>query len=399
MLYEVEVGHQELVIPFYLFHKNTGALLSSPSNVRVFKVIGNSAPQELAGVHETAADGKVSVKLSSEHFLAYSAFSIFVISDYGRSSVARVVVGGGIVAYTDTWVLFPVFKQNGAEDTSITPADVQLTVLVSYDNTKIDETLTLSSSQFAQAVVDPSIQLPYYYVLVPEKCFVPKSELSLYLLHPHGRSSAAFTVSDTLLSVDLVTAPSLMGVYVEFLDPETEAVVTSATTDAFGQILSLPVPRGEYIVRLSKSGLIFTNNNALIGLEENKQTIVLDTNFTVAAAQPDTFCRIYFRLTKPDGSAFANLHVYFVPRNLVVNNQAGVVKTNLMVKTDPTGYGEVFLAPGMRVVVHVEGTRLHEEFVVPDAPEANLFDLITFKDKTFDLYVADFDDAIRRTTP
>jgi hypothetical protein len=193
------------------------------------------------------------------------------------------------------------------------------------------------------------------------------------------------------------------------LQPQYEGVLLSISGSAgqkiadvytlAGGVVELELEASQYVVVLSFENWVFNSNNIAVdtAAEDFGGIVDIDATRSVpAAAPPQGFTVIKFTLLQATGDPMAGTKVLFAPRFGTQGN-AVVVKDALAVTTDSRGYGEIRLISGIEVVVNVEGTRIYETFVVPNTPTANLFDLITFADKGFESYLADFDAGIRRT--
>ena len=198
------------------------------------------------------------------------------------------------------------------------------------------------------------------------------------------------------VTVEFVTklVPTVAAVKAEYF--EDGARVFSGQTDAFGEMPTSLKP-GIYRVRLQKADIVFDRNNVEVEVVAATTSVELDGNFTELETTQEGFCRISFKLVRPDGQPFVRTAVSFLPILSTSASGSGIVPLPLQSITNGLGEGEVFLLKGMQVRVTIEGTRIYEEFTVPDTDAAELFTLITFQDKGFDLYVANLPAAPRRS--
>lgn len=251
-------------------------------------------------------------------------------------------------------------------------------------------------ADFSQMTDELSNPLPYYSITLPSVDIPSTGSLS-YTVEATGMvpfHRQLDWVAGTFIKFDVTTEPVVDEATIEFL--RLDEVVLSLVTDLSGQVSAELLPN-DYVARISKSGLTFDQNNLPLTVDENFTFFEISGAHTVVPSVQEGFCKIKFRLVKVDGTPLSDGIMNFFPELALTGSGAGVTKQPFPVKTNSNGEGVVFLIRGLTMRVNLEGTRLHEVFEVPDQDEAQLFDLISFSDKGFAAFIANFDEGIRRS--
>lgn len=382
---------------FELANNVTGALVTAPENMSLYVVRpGNtsaeSVPADFVQVSDTAWKTTITADLVS----SAGVLTAFVLATNAVSSEIGIFqIGENLPVGVPVWV--PFIARNPAQVplSGLAFNDVTLTTHITSGSSR-----SLVTEEFVQLQDVLATTLPIYLMQIREE----EVNAEGVLTYEAEASSMTAFVKDLLVGepenfvFTVKLDPFLAGVDVQFI--QNGETVAQVTTNGVGEAPA-SLPQGSYVVRLSKSGHTFSTNNVAVdfpeSLDGSEGLLLLDGSSTTDPAPASGFCRIFFRLLKPTGEPEKGRKVLFVPKLAVSGTGEGVIKQSLEVISDPNGAGEINLIHGLEMVVNVEGTRLFEEFTVPAQSEEDLFNLISFEDKGFGFYIANFPSGIRRT--
>lgn len=385
---------------FELLNNATGAVVSVPQSTVLYVVQpGSQTPVAVVGASfQAVSAGSFRTRIPAAYVQTPGLLSAFVLAQGAASRTVHVFqVGENPPANTDLWVPFVARRSTGDGILTLGPGDVLLSVALGT----FAATRSLATAEFSALLGNGSTATPFYAAKI-RASEIGSSGILTYSLTGTGLStfSADIGVGDPdMFSVRFQLSPTYPEpVVVEIFRKSDGILAARVTTNVTSQVDVL-LRRAQYTYRLSYLNWVFTQNNGEFTVDETINGFVqLDARHTIPAQNPVGFTRVVFRLLNPDGSPVAGRKLLFAPKLAVLSgNSAGVVKNTMAVTTDSDGRGSINLIAGLVVVVTLEGTRLYEEFTVPDTVEVNLFSLISFADRGFDAYLADLDYGLPRT--
>src|SRR3972149_2526568 len=384
---------QPVELSFEILHDATGAQILAPTGLRLYVVApGTQVLEYIPGqVFEPVGGGVIKTTIPGGEINVMGLYGAVVTADNGSSRDIELFVAQGVRANAEILLPFAARREDGSAKTNLTSSAVSLSFHLTTQVTR-----TVDPLDFVHLFDSFAAPTAFYMVRILA------TELT-------GAGTLAYGVDGTDMEVwrhDLViqdqpyvdftikTNPWLDNVSVEiYLD---DILVFQGVSDLLGN-LAARAPIGTLEARISKPGLVFSTNNFVVAPSEDTVSVEISTAHRVEQTDPPGFCRIDFQLLQANGTPLAGKKIFFTPILGLTGTGAGVVKQPFEITLDPQGRGVMFLIPGIRSVVTLEGTRLYEEFEVPAQPQADLFDLISFEDKGFQSYAAKLQDGIRRS--
>lgn len=379
---------------FEMLLNTTGAVALSPANMRLYVVRpGQSAAEEVIGAaFSPVSAGTYRTIIPADLVDNPGVMAAFVLADGSSSNNVYVYqIERSVVLGQSVWVPFIGRQSTGKAVLNLTAGALSLAVELGPPSMR-----GVLTSEFKQ-LQDIGLNATAFYMVMLRPEEVPISGVLTYSLEATGLQTVSYDLQAggaTMSTVLLQLQPAYSLVGVQILLSSNNMAYSSGLTNGAGE-LSVSLPDGEYIIRLSKDNWVFNRNNIPLTVLGNAD-VQVQADRMLPQAQPTGFTKVNFRILKPTGEPLPDVKVLFAPK-LAISGGAGVVKTGIAVLTDTNGQGSINLISGLQVVVSVEGTRLFEEFTVPNVAETNLFDHISFQDKGFDYHLAEFDYGIRRT--
>lgn len=385
---------EDFVFECELLHNLTG---SGPIEelVPVVWVVkpGTDAAELIVAEIEAVSDNTYSVTVPGTYLEESGVYAFMAaVDNFSSAEVQLLQVGSSHPVGQELWVPFYARKTTGAAELNTDHGDLTLSVIL---GDAVDRTVPVDGFRNLST---PSLKAPICQVRVLASEIAGNGRMVYSIAGPGLRTfSRTIAVgSDELLEIELYLVPAQyrVGMSIAGADGSIAQVVY---TDSGGVARTLLAP-GTYTATLSRQNWVFSENNVEFTIEADTTEVQFNGAYTLPAGASTGFCAISFRLLDATGSPLVGQRVLFAPTASVVANSA-ITNKALSVETDSQGYGRINLIQGMRVTVNVEGTRVYEEFTVPATASADLFDdnLISFAEKVFDTYLADFDSAIRRT--
>lgn len=386
--------NQPIEFVYSLVSNSTGGGVVSPINQRLHVVRPNQTTSELVAFAEFVHLGTNVFKtvIPSDYVKSSGILLAFVTADNDVSSKDIGMFQIGSVGI-NTALRVP-FVSRDTIGRSV-PIVSNVTLASALESGSIFR--SISPSELLQLSDSLSIPQPYYLVSL-KSTETADSGIIEYSFSESAIESYVVAVefsADNIKKFTIRLSPALQMVTLEFL--LGGKVVQTLQTNMSGEA-EVELLHGDYVIRMSKTGLVFTHNNVEISVnDELLPLVIFDASHTIPAPSTTGFCRINFRIVNPDGTPAVNTKVLFSPTVALTGTGSGVIKQTLVVNTNHNGEGSINLAVGITFQVNVENTRLLETFQVPNLASANLFDLISFEDRGFGYYVSEFPDSIRRT--
>lgn len=184
-----------------------------------------------------------------------------------------------------------------------------------------------------------------------------------------GMEPVTVTVLDSA-NANVPVPDLLINVY----DDTGTALITYGRTDSSGQ-LDLLLDADTYILRMFKPGVASDEETILVPAGGDSFTIYV-ASIIVAPPPLPTLCRLYANFLSQEGLPFEKfklqVHNLFDPNS---SSGLAVVDSVRAHETDSNGHVEFDVVRGARVKVVFITTPMSREFLVPDAPTANLLTL------------------------
>lgn len=184
-----------------------------------------------------------------------------------------------------------------------------------------------------------------------------------------GAEPVALTVRDSA-NGNIPVPDILVNVY----DDTGVVLITYGRTDSSGE-LDLLLDADTYLLRLFKPGVTSDEETIVVPSGGDSFTIYV-ASIIVAPPPLPTLCRIYGNFLSQDGLPFQKFKLQV--QNMFASTGAGglaVVDSVRTYETDSNGHVEFDVVRGAKIKVIFVTTPLSREFVVPDAPTANLLTL------------------------
>lgn len=183
-------------------------------------------------------------------------------------------------------------------------------------------------------------------------------------------------------SVDVVVASSLLetpvsGVLVRFFNVAGTTIYTEATTNAEGRV-SVLLPVGTFSMRFYRFGTQFNQPQYVEVIEGAVNTFdVTATLLTPPLANDPRLCRCsgFFRDLNGGPKMFLDMTIRAEFEPLVLEGSA-VISGGLLARTNDAGWLQVDLIRGAMYRFTIESLGCERVVMVPDAPSANLPDML-----------------------